>query len=160
MGIKLNIDEATFRGGGIVQLQKASKGGTVRLEFSFETIEFAEMARDLLQEVADVGEKAAKRRVPVDTGALQASIKGVVRRRKDKIAAVVEAGGPEAPHWSFVEYGTGLRGQSVSSDEVEGTRDVPIGWRYDHKGRKWQGMAPRPYLRPAIDDMRAFMRSR
>lgn len=100
----------------------------------------AAVARGVTRAAEMVAEEA-RMLVPVDTGALSASIEA---READVDAstatAKVVAGEPYA---AYVEYGTGQRG-SASPGAGPGPYDPA-----------WPGMAAQPYMRPAIDTRRS-----
>ena len=82
----------------------------------------------------------AKATVPVDTGALQASIEAQEAEQVGNTAvALVTAGESYAP---YVEFGTGQRGMSSP-----GAGEGPY-------SPHWPGMAAQPYMRPALDTRR------
>jgi hypothetical protein len=64
---------------------------------------------------------------------------------------VVSASG----HASFVEFGTGLRGEGTYPYPLP-TENVPItgSWVYDYKKQNWVGHEAQPYMRPALDTAR------
>ena len=88
--------------------------------------------------------------VPVRSGRLKRSLKSRVSRAGGMISVVLEAGGPEAPHWAFVEYGTGMRG-AMSNQPVKG---LPKGY---HHGAS-PGMAAQPYMRSTLAKLRRKLR--
>lgn len=75
---------------------------------------------------------AAKGYCPVDTGALRESITTEVDASGSTVVGKV---GPHMFYASFVEYGTGRRGDPA----------VP-------HNQDWPGMAPQPFMRPALDE--------
>lgn len=149
-----------FREGGKVEHNRVFGGGNFKMVIEFDTTELAEQAREAMQSVVDVGEEAATRRVPVQTGRLQGTIRGFVRREGGEIQGILRVGGPggrQAPYWAFVEYGTGIRGAATSPHvQSDDTSIKAQGYRHDHQGAQWKGMRARPYMRPALDDMAAF----
>jgi hypothetical protein len=85
-----------------------------------------------------------RQRVPVDTGALRASIKPHIIESTD--TRLVDDVGPEVEYGPFIEYGTGVY--------AEGGKGRKGGWRYKDKNG-WHftmGMRPQPYMRPTIDE--------
>lgn len=90
--------------------------------------------------------------VPVDTGALRASIASrtewIGRCARGYVMAL-------APHAAFVEFGTGLTGIGTYPYSLP-VLGVPFtgSWIYDYKRQKWHGMAAQPYLRPSLDTSR------
>ena len=96
--------------------------------------------------IADFGLQLMKRFVPVDEGWLKASLNSRVSRARGTIAVVLEAGGPDAAHWAFVEYGTGERGRRSAQLDP----GLPRG--YHHGPRS--GMRAQPYMRPVLPALR------
>lgn len=87
-------------------------------------------------------ERAAKEKAPKGTGELRRSITSEI----DGLQGVVFTPLEYAP---YVEYGTGLFA------EKGGRKDVP--WHYKDDKGEWHstnGMEPRPYMRPALNDNR------
>lgn len=78
-------------------------------------------------------------RVPVDTGALRASAATSVEWVGKKVTGYVQYAQPYA---GYVEFGTGIRGQSSA-----GAGPYPY-------NPKWPGQVAQPYLRPALDSSR------
>lgn len=87
--------------------------------------------------------------VPVDTGELQSSGAKSVALLGQRVVGTVSY---SAHHASFVEFGTGIIGSGTYPYDLP-MQGVPITgqWIYDYKHQNWQGMAARPYLRPALD---------
>lgn len=99
----------------------------------------AKISPAVLEATNDVGRivlAEAQAIVPVDTGELRDS--GHVEVRETERSAVADVIF-DAPHASFVEYGTGIRGA-----ESAGAGPYPY-------SPTWPGMPAQPYLRPAID---------
>lgn len=125
-------------------------GGPVRTTgtFIFNTRFFQEWSRDpavvaRMFELKNLGVAEAKRRVPVVTGNLRDSIGGTVRPGNQGILTIeITAGGPQAPYWAFVEYGTGSRGAQ--------SRQVEPGRAPGYKYGAFPGQPAEPYLRPAM----------
>lgn len=100
----------------------------------------AQANREALRDVGAIVLLEAQAIVPVDTGELRDSGKVEVRETaKGAVADVIFAAG----HASYIEYGTGIAG-SISA----GAGPVPY-------SPTWAGMPARPYLRPALDQVRA-----
>lgn len=107
-------------------------------------------------EICEAVAAEARAICPVDTGELQSSIDvESVALTGTKVEGSVSA---TAPHAGFVEYGTGLRGAGTYPYDLP-TTGVPFtgAWQYDFRGRGWQGMAARPYMRPALDTVRPMI---
>jgi len=79
----------------------------------------------------------AKGYCPVDTGALQASI--AISEPVEGDATVTQSVAPDMPYASYVEYGTGRRGDPSAP--------------YAHV-ESWPGQEAQPYMRPALDEAR------
>ena len=92
--------------------------------------------------IAKLGLDTMRQLVPVDEGWLIRSLNARVSRARGTIAAVLEAGGPDAAHWAFVEYGTGARGRASPSLEP----GLPRGYHHGPKA----GMRAQPYMRPTL----------
>lgn len=89
-------------------------------------------------------EATAKKLVPVDTGALKASIKAHAQRRgRGTVEARVVA---SMPYADFVEYGTGRAGAGTVDAGPGGQLDPPGSYRHGPSA----GMVAQPYLRPAV----------
>lgn len=87
-------------------------------------------------------EKSAKQNAPKGTGELARSITSKVENLEGVVYTPLEY----AP---YVEYGTGLFAENG------GRADVP--WSYQDDKGEWHstsGMAPRPYMRPALNENR------
>lgn len=87
-------------------------------------------------------ERAAKEKAPKGTGELRRSITSEI----DGLQGIVFTPLEYAP---YVEYGTGLFAENG------GRKDVP--WHYQDEKGEWHstnGMEPRPYMRPALNDNR------
>jgi HK97 gp10 family phage protein len=88
---------------------------------------------------AQAGQAISQAIVPVRTGALRDDI--TVKQGADDSSAWA-AWGPDSVRYRFyVEYGTGKRG-------AESPQAGPGPYRMD-----WPGMTPRPYMRPALDEI-------
>lgn len=96
----------------------------------------------------------AKVLCPVDTGALQASIRTtaieVVGQSVTGYVAATER------YASFVEYGTGLVGQANPHGPLP-VAGVPYtgSWVYDFRRQNWIGEKARPFMRPGLDAARS-----
>ncbi len=89
--------------------------------------------------------KGAQTEVPVEEGALKASIRVTTRSKNGTVYAAVKAGGKKAPHWHFVEFGTAahkIKAKPGHALDVNGQalREV------DHPGAR-----ARPFMRPTFD---------
>jgi HK97 gp10 family phage protein len=103
----------------------------------FASVVMSQRVSAAIQESCEVVQKTAQAYCPVDTGALQASITIEPPQEGDSLLT-----GSVAPHMfyaSFVEYGTGRRGDPTAP--------------YPHV-ETWPGMAAQPYMRPALDEAR------
>ena len=90
-----------------------------------------------VQESCELIQKTAQEYCPVDTGALQASI--TIDPPQEGDASVTGSVAPHMPYGSYVEYGTGQRGDTSAP--------------YAHV-QSWPGQAAQPYMRPALDECR------
>lgn len=83
---------------------------------------------------------SAKYLCPVDQGELRNSIK---TRSEIKDEKIVEGDVyTNNDHAAYVEFGTGQRGEAAP-------KDLPEGLELHYK-QDWKGMAPQPYLYPAL----------
>lgn len=101
---------------------------------------------DALKKACTLVERTAKQKAPKGTGELRRSITSKVVSNGDELRGVVYTPLEYAP---YVEYGTGLFA------EDGGRTDVP--WNYQDDEGNWHstsGMAPRPFMRPALDENR------
>lgn len=101
--------------------------------------------RSALRAGANVIRNEARILVPVDQGALRASIKTSAKARRGMVTAAVKAGGKLAPHAHLVEYGTRphkIEPKDAAALSVAGSAYQTI----DHPGAK-----PSPFMRPAQD---------
>ena len=87
-----------------------------------------------VQASVNVIQQSAQLYCPVDTGALRDSITTQV---SESGSTVVGSVGPHTDYASYVEYGTGRKGDPAAP--------------YAHV-ETWPGMKPQPYMRPAIDE--------
>lgn len=78
--------------------------------------------------------------VPVRSGELRGSGRVVIDDSGKTVAGTVEYTAEHAP---YVEFGTGIRGQ-----ESAGAGPGPY-------SQTWKGMPAQPYLRPAMDEVKA-----
>jgi HK97 gp10 family phage protein len=93
--------------------------------------------KERIEAGADVVLAAADLMVPVETGALQASL-----RREDTVddgKRIVSSVSANTPYAGYVEFGTGIRGASS-----------PGAGPFSYS-TTWPGMAAKPYLRPALE---------
>lgn len=88
-------------------------------------------------ESATIIQTIAKGYCPVDTGALRDSI--AIAEPTEGDASVTQSVAPGMFYASYVEYGTGRRGDPSAP--------------YAHV-MSWPGMAAQPYMRPALDEGR------
>jgi HK97 gp10 family phage protein len=89
------------------------------------------------QASCDLVKTIAQGYCPVDTGALRDSIQ--VSEAVEGDATVTQSVAPGMFYASYVEYGTGRRGDPSAP--------------YAHV-ESWPGMAAQPYMRPALDEAR------
>ena len=90
-------------------------------------------------EVATQGQALSQLYAPVDTGALRESIQ--VKSDLGETSAQA-SWGPGMYYSAFLEYGTGIRGS-----------ESPEAGPYPYD-MNWPGLSPRPYMRPAMDEIR------
>jgi len=91
-------------------------------------------------------QNAAKQKVPKRTRTLSRSITTAITREGDTVVAQI---GPSAPYGKYLEYGTGRYAENGNG------RRTP--WVYRGPGGRYyttEGMKPRPYMRPALDENR------
>lgn len=88
-----------------------------------------------VQESCELVQTIAQGYCPVDTGALQASI--TIDQLIEGDASVTGSVAPHQPYASFVEYGTGQKGDPAAP--------------YAHV-ESWPGMPAKPFMRPALDE--------
>lgn len=112
----------------------------------------AEVERGLILEVGNAVQKAlidtdrnAKRTVPVDTGALRASIN--MASTPNRLGGMVWT---EKPYGPFIEFGTGAL-VSVPSGREE------FAGQFKGKGVRKVNRKPRPFLFPAFDKARVVL---
>ena len=101
----------------------------------FASVVMSPRAVAAVQESCELVQTIAQGYCPVDTGALQASI--TVAEPNIGDASVTGSVGPNMPYASYVEYGTGRRGDPSAP--------------YEHV-QSWAGMVAQPYMRPAKDE--------
>lgn len=89
------------------------------------------------QESCELIQSIAKGYCPVDTGALQESI--TISQPNEGDASITQSVAPGMFYASYVEYGTGRRGDPSAP--------------YAHV-QSWPGMRAQPYMRPALDEGR------
>jgi HK97 gp10 family phage protein len=88
-----------------------------------------------VQESCELVQSLEQDRCPIDTGALLASITLDPQTMGDD--SITGSVAPHMPYASYVEYGTGMRGDPSAP--------------YGHV-MSWPGMAAQPYVRPAVDE--------
>ncbi len=103
----------------------------------FVSARITPVVKAAVEEACKLVEQRAKDLVPVDTGALQASITTTVEEGSSTVVGRV---GTDLFYGVYVEYGTGIRGQSSP-----GAGKGPY-------SPTWPGMAAQPFMRPAIDE--------
>lgn len=89
------------------------------------------------QASCEIVQTIAQEYCPVDTGALRDSIQ--IAEAVEGEATVTQGVAPNMPYASYVEYGTGRRGDPSAP--------------YAHV-ESWPGMDAQPYMRPALDEAR------
>lgn len=92
---------------------------------------------EAVQEACELVQTIAKGYCPVDTGALQDSI--VVDPQVEGDSSVTGSVSANMPYASYVEYGTGQRGDPSAP--------------YSHV-ETWPGQPAQPYMRPSLDENR------
>lgn len=117
--------------------------------------------RGALRSGANVFKAEAKRRVAVDDGDLNASIRVSFDRRSQRFGVVrarIVAGGKKAFHAHFVEYGTATyyTGKGRSKGKPYAIKPKEDGGALFFGGVFAQqvthpGMRPQPFMRPAVD---------
>jgi len=100
--------------------------------------------RTAVEESAAAIAEEARAIVPVDTGELQNSI---VYTLEDVGKVVVGTVVAAADHAAYVEFGTGVRGAASP-----GSGPYPY-------SPTWPGMPAQPYMRPAMDTVRARIKA-
>lgn len=132
---------------GTVQLHDLAKDLAAASGQSFKTV-----ARSLVADTALQIETLAKAYAPVDTGVLRDSIHAVIS--PDGMSATISA---DTVYAGFVEFGTGPRGE-FGGPPIVITPKRATYLRFEVQGRVVyrkkvvsQGMAPRPFLRPALE---------
>lgn len=120
-------------------------GGSILVEFNRrleeEILKQEEMRIAVLQ-ILDDGVEYARNLAAVDTGAMRDSIRNGGFQEIDGEAVGVIEVGDGAPHWIFIEYGTGQRG--AASDQPE--PGVAEGYQHGTSA----GIAAQPFLRPTL----------
>lgn len=81
----------------------------------------------------------AKDLCPVDTGDLEGSIQGIVEQGNNEVIGTVAT---NMEHASYVEFGTGKRGDSA---QIDAKQNIDLAYKQD-----WEGMPPQPYMYPAL----------
>lgn len=107
-----------------------------------EQIGATDKIQQALGKACAVVERAAKQKAPKGVGELRRSITSQVDGTQGVVFTPLEY----AP---YVEYGTGLFAENG------GRKDVP--WHYQDDKGEWHstnGMHPRPYMRPALNENR------
>lgn len=87
----------------------------------------------------EVVKAQAKLNCKVDTGELRNSIHSRSRVKENTVTGDVYTNND---HAAYVEFGTGQRGEAAP-------KDLPEGLELHYK-QDWKGMAPQPYLYPAL----------
>lgn len=103
-----------------------------------------ETAELVNQKAIDI-QRGAKKRAPVDDGALRASI--VIEKFQDGMAARV---GSRLPYAAYQEWGTGIYAQHP---DIPG-RKTPWSFKHPKTGEWWinfRGAKPQPFLFPAFE---------
>lgn len=92
----------------------------------------------------EVVKAQAKLNCKVDTGELRNSIHSRSRVKENTVTGDVYTSND---HAAYVEFGTGQRGEAAP-------KDLPEGMELHYK-QDWKGMAPQPYLYPALKESEA-----
>jgi len=146
-------------GGGKVESNSVVGRGLGRVQVTLDTKRMEQEPNFIgtMQGIGTTGMEYARRIVAdtaYDTGELYSSIDGGTRIRNGRREAYVSV---SAPHWAFIEYGTGYLGAATNTD-IAGIY-TPSGWRYDYAGQGWVGVTARPYLRPAMTYIEGVIRA-
>ncbi len=91
-------------------------------------------------------QNAAKQKVPKRTRTLSRSIATTIEREGDAVVALI---GPSEPYGKYIEYGTGRYAEGGNGRRTPWVYRGPNGRYYTT-----EGMKPRPYMRPALDENR------
>lgn len=126
-----------FKGGA--ELQRALNELPVKLERN--------VMRSALRAGAVVLRNEARKNVPEETGALKKSIKVSTRARKGVVTATLKAGDEKAFYAHMLEYGTAPHDIAPKSKKALTLEDGGV-----VKHAKHPGIAPRPFMRPALDE--------
>ena len=103
----------------------------------FAKVVMSPRATAAVQESCELIQKTEKGYCPVDTGDLEASI--TIDPPVEGDASVTGSVAPHMPYASYVEYGTGMRGDPTAP--------------YAHV-MSWPGMAAQSFVRVAMDECR------
>jgi|HubBroStandDraft_1064217.scaffolds.fasta_scaffold08363_6 HK97 gp10 family phage protein len=103
----------------------------------FAKVVISPLCAEATQASCELVQGIAKGYCPVDTGALRDSI--VVSEAVEGDATITQSVAPGMFYASYVEYGTGRRGDPSAP--------------YPHV-MSWPGMHAQPYMRPALDEAR------
>ncbi len=103
----------------------------------FARVVMAPRCVEAVKESCELIHKTAQGYCPVDTGALRDSI--TIDPPVEGDASVTGSVAPHETYASYVEYGTGQRGDPTAP--------------YPHV-MSWPGQAAQPYMRPALDECR------
>jgi HK97 gp10 family phage protein len=101
----------------------------------FATVVVSPAVAAAVQESCELVQGIAKALCPIDTGALNDSI--TIDPLDDTGSTIIGSVGPHMPYASYVEYGTGQRGDPSAP--------------YGHV-ESWPGMKAQPYMRPSVDE--------
>lgn len=102
------------------------------------------------EDIASMMKETAVMLVPVDTGALKASLNTSITSDEEGLTVSLGTNLHYAP---YVEYGTGMRGQETG--KIYGGRESTAEYSVEINGIKAQ-----PYLRPALYDNENRIRNR
>lgn len=139
---------ATLRGGGRVADGRIAGSGYFRIVPDDELQKLVnDVAREKMEALGEAGAEFARAVVRRRTGELANSISGGARVRDGVLEAYVKV---SAPHWAFIEYGTGLRGASSAV--------LPPGLAQGYGfSSDWSGIPAMPYMRPALWHMKSIL---
>lgn len=103
--------------------------------------------RAALRQGANIIRDAAREKAPKDTGALRKSIKVSTTGKRGEVIARIRAGDNKAYYAHMVEYGTAPHSITVGQDGTAlAVPGNPV------RSVNHPGAAPKPYMRPAIDE--------
>ena len=125
---------------------------SVRVDVDLDEAAIVELVAGIVGEVtADVA-NAARRRCPVDNGALRASIRSKVSRRGTEVIGEVYS---DLEYAAYVHQGTGIYGPSHRP--IRPVRARVLSWQQAGAGRVFarevRGSRPQPFLADALAEV-------